>query len=169
MPHPDVSGEWSIYQTGGHKIIVNISDDGGALSGSAHYEAEGESTIIDDVIGAVAPFVVIHSMEAHGTVNEAHFEFVISWNNGARGRYTGAFQADGTLAGVAVDLEHPGSGGLWTTAQKFAIPPSPEPLIPILLPLDIDDGIDEAPRGDLTLAPDDGIDEAPRGDLMLGH
>jgi hypothetical protein len=156
MPHPDVSGEWMIYQSGGYGIAVNLFDDDGVLSGSARYFALGTTTHFD-LFGDPPPAEVIHSMEAHGTVNEAFFEFDISRNNGTRGRYTGAFQEDGTLAGSAIDLENIGGGkGTWTTERVFKLPrvePAPEPVIPILLPLDLDDGIDPAPRGDLTLGP----------------
>jgi hypothetical protein len=173
MSHPDVSGEWSIFQSGGLELHLKVIDDGGTLSGSARYEAEADESTDEafvDFVTGLTRYVSVHSMEAHGTVNEAFFEFDIAWNNGARGRYTGAFQEDGTLAGTAIDLENIGAAkATWGTNRVFMLPvaePAPEPMAPILLPIDLHPGIKQAPRGDLTRATDDGIKEAPRGDLM---
>ena len=44
MSHPDVSGEWSIFQSGGLELHLKVIDDGGTLSGSARYEAEADES-----------------------------------------------------------------------------------------------------------------------------
>jgi hypothetical protein len=191
MPHPDVSGEWSFLQSDEWYVIVNLVDDDGQLSGSATCQGNRGVEIAGGFLGIGDTHPArAHSMQMEGTVDERYLTLTISWNNGARGKYEGAFQPDGTLAGTAVDLEHPAlpeaDKTTWATDKVFMSTVPLEPIaivLPVLVPMDdgidemlpnvvvpVDDGIDEMlPNVVAPHAADDGIDEMPPGNLIAPH
>ncbi|WP_374775469.1 hypothetical protein OG756_24100 [Streptomyces sp. NBC_01310] len=45
--------------------------------------------------------------------------FVVGWNHGPVGRYTGVRGPDGRLSGTTVDLTNPSSQASWYTQRSF--------------------------------------------------
>jgi len=117
MTIPDVSGSWNIDQGTHYVVAVQITQDGGQISGSASYSPTGyagpRGGFLDDTVS---------SMEAHGTVTDTDFSFVIDWNNGTRGQYSGTFQADGRLTGMTFDTEDLESQATWISDKTFSRP-----------------------------------------------
>ncbi|ADP78630.1 hypothetical protein FraEuI1c_0549 [Pseudofrankia inefficax] len=95
----DVRGNWQIVQTSGHIVDMNVPDenpDGTFDYGAtAHEKLSGNGTLSD----------------ARASDSEA--VFLISWSNGARGRYSGHFDFQGRLTGVCHDETHPSSVASW--------------------------------------------------------
>ncbi|MEU6947443.1 hypothetical protein ABZ957_19710 [Streptomyces sp. NPDC046316] len=94
----DVRGQWTIFQTSGHQVAMNVpaQDGDGTFDGATaqeHYSGNGTIT------------------DARATDTE--LVFLIGWSNGARGRYTGRFDFQGRLTGVCYDEAHPTSQASW--------------------------------------------------------
>ncbi|MGW3092126.1 hypothetical protein ACWDCC_01630 [Streptomyces sp. NPDC001102] len=107
----DVRGQWQIIQTSGHVVDLNIGDedangtfDDNGGQKSAHERFSGDGMISD----------------ARATDDE--FVCLISWDNGAKGRYSGRFDFQGRLTGVCHDEVHPSAVASWFARR----PPSDE-------------------------------------------
>jgi hypothetical protein len=96
----DVRGQWQIIQTSGHVVDLNIQGEDAdgtfdANGNSAHERFSGNGAISD----------------ARATDDE--FVCLISWDNGAKGRYSGRFDFQGRLTGVCHDEAHPSAVASW--------------------------------------------------------
>ncbi|MFJ4686706.1 hypothetical protein [Streptomyces sp. NPDC088789] len=95
-------GTWQLHQSNGPVVTVNLTQDSsGRLYGSGYYG--GTSGTIE--YGAV--------------VDGTSITFVLSWSNGARGRYTGNLGADRRLSGITFDLNRPSNQASWSTTRTF--------------------------------------------------
>ncbi|MFC8434915.1 hypothetical protein [Streptomyces sp. NPDC057253] len=97
MPY-DVRGQWQVIQTSGHTVnmLVPAEDPDGSFDGATaqeHYSGTG--TISD------------------ARASDGEVVFLISWSNGARGRYSGHFDFQGRLTGVCHDEAHPSAVASW--------------------------------------------------------
>ncbi|MFD6973519.1 hypothetical protein [Streptomyces sp. NPDC059949] len=54
-----------------------------------------------------------------GSVDGNNIYFVVGWNHGPVGRYTGVRGPDGRLSGTTVDLTNPSSQASWYTQRTF--------------------------------------------------
>lgn len=100
-PAFNASGIYTIFQSRGGNVQVNVTQDGaGRLFGSAVY-------------GSTAG-----TIEA-GSVDGFTIFFIIGWFNGTRGRYDGSLGGDRRLSGISVDLNHPTSQATWFTSRTF--------------------------------------------------
>jgi hypothetical protein len=101
-----VSGEWVTAQSNGRRTFVALAQNGTVLSGTAQTFNGGDED---------------SSLELVGTVSDANLELDITWS-GARGRYEGTFQPDGTLTGITSDIQHPESQATWfSDGRTFAL------------------------------------------------
>ncbi|MGA9278935.1 MAG: hypothetical protein WBV89_18440 [Ilumatobacter sp.] len=127
MSERNVSGAWSIVQSNGYTVGVNIEQHGGDLSGDTWFFKGGD---IRSFLGVqwVADPTTAHSMQATGKVAGDTFTFDILWNNGTHGQYTGEFQPNDRLAGFTFDAEHPTSQATWVSDQVFAAPAPSKPV-----------------------------------------
>ncbi|GAA2285133.1 hypothetical protein GCM10010402_48340 [Actinomadura luteofluorescens] len=100
-PAFNASGIYTIFQSRGGNVQVNVTQDGaGRLFGSAVY-------------GSTAG-----TIEA-GSVDGFTIFFIIGWFNGTRGRYDGSLGGDRRLSGITFDLNHPSSQATWSTTRTF--------------------------------------------------
>ncbi|MES9609853.1 hypothetical protein [Actinomadura sp. NPDC000929] len=100
-PAFNAAGVYTIFQSRGGNIQVNVTQDGaGRLFGSAVY-------------GSTAGTIET------GSVDGFNIFFIIGWFNGTRGRYDGSLGGDRRLSGITVDLNHPGSQATWFTSRTF--------------------------------------------------
>jgi hypothetical protein len=98
----NVDGQWSLVQSNGFTVevdVVQARDPSGNLAdgpvhGSALQVGDGESNL-------------------NGALNGDSLEFEVDWPNGARGQYSGTFDAGGNLSGITYDLTNPGSQATW--------------------------------------------------------
>lgn len=100
-PAFNASGSYQIFQSNSTTVNVNLSQDGsGNLFGSA--TAGGTVATVET-----------------GAVDGTSISFILDWNTGSRGRYTGSLGSDRRLSGTTVDLTHPGSQATWFTTRTF--------------------------------------------------
>ncbi|WP_328619982.1 hypothetical protein [Streptomyces sp. NBC_00354] len=96
----NASGVWTIFQTNATVRVDLRQDAGGNLFGS---------TSSGNTVGTVQ----------EGAVTGNDIYFVVQWNHGPRGRYTGTRGADGRLSGLTVDLNNPSSQSTWRSDRTF--------------------------------------------------
>ncbi|WP_435244778.1 hypothetical protein [Streptomyces sioyaensis] len=101
-PGFNVGGIWTVYQSNSSNSTLSVTQDAqGNLTGIARAGSSTTGTI------------------EQGFVDGSYIYFVISWNNGSKGRYIGSRGADGTLSGISTDLTHPSSQATWYTTWTF--------------------------------------------------
>ncbi|KJY24111.1 hypothetical protein VR46_42850, partial [Streptomyces sp. NRRL S-444] len=96
----NASGVWTIFQTNATVRIDVRQDAAGNLFGS---------TSSGGTVGTLQ----------EGAVTGNDIYFVVQWNHGPRGRYTGTRGADGRLSGLTVDLNNPSSQSTWRSDRTF--------------------------------------------------
>ncbi|SEC62295.1 hypothetical protein SAMN05428945_3404 [Streptomyces sp. 2224.1] len=97
----NVGGIWTIYQSNSSNATLSVTQDAqGRLTGIARSGSTTTGTI-------------------EGFVDGTYLSFVISWSDGAKGRYIGSRGSDGRLSGVTTDLTHPTSQATWYTTWSF--------------------------------------------------
>ncbi|MEV6008653.1 hypothetical protein AB0M29_17780 [Streptomyces sp. NPDC051976] len=94
-------GSWPLYQSNGPVVTMNLAQSpDGTLYGSASFS------------GAVGTVI-------SGSVDGTSIYFVVSWSNGALGRYTGTLGPDRRLSGYTFDVNHPSVQAGWHTNRTF--------------------------------------------------
>ncbi|MEU1183787.1 hypothetical protein ABZ464_40400 [Streptomyces sp. NPDC005820] len=96
----NASGVWTIFQTNATVRVDLRQDAAGNLFGS---------TSSGNTVGTLQ----------EGAVTGNDIYFVVQWNHGPRGRYTGTRGADGRLSGLTVDLNNPSSQSTWRSDRTF--------------------------------------------------
>ncbi len=101
-----VGGQWEIVQDNGFRVTVNLTQNGSAVSGSAH-------TSTND------------SVSLTGNVTATTLDMTIAWKGGAKGQYHGDFAHGpftpppiGFLRGTTKDLSDPTSTANWESEGK---------------------------------------------------
>jgi hypothetical protein len=107
-PFLQVAGDWDIVQSNGFRVSIRINQDHDRLSAFASH-SNGS----------------VQSIEAIGFVQGPNFEMTITWDNGAKGLYTGTFTHGpftpppiGFLRGETKDLNHPTSHATWESEGR---------------------------------------------------
>ncbi|MFF4101217.1 hypothetical protein [Streptomyces sp. NPDC001903] len=96
----NATGVWTIYQSNA-TVRVDLRQDGsGNLFGS---------TSSGNTVGTVQ----------EGSVTGNDIYFVVQWNHGPKGRYTGSLGPDRRLSGITVDLNNPSSQATWRSDRTF--------------------------------------------------
>ncbi|MFE2549825.1 hypothetical protein ACFXGI_14930 [Streptomyces sp. NPDC059355] len=96
----NATGVWTIYQSNA-TVRVDLRQDGsGNLFGS---------TSSGNTVGTVQ----------EGSVTGNDIYFVVQWNHGPKGRYTGSLGQDRRLSGLTVDLNNPSSQATWRSDRTF--------------------------------------------------
>ncbi|MFC6883972.1 hypothetical protein [Actinomadura yumaensis] len=100
-PSFNASGRYSVFQSNGATVTVNMTQDGsGRLFGSASFSG-GVGTVEE------------------GEVEGTGISFTVQWSYGARGRYVGSLGSDRRLSGTTFDLNNPSSQATWFTQRTF--------------------------------------------------
>jgi hypothetical protein len=99
----DVRGQWQIIQTSGHVVNMDIREQDGdgtfADQGEAQEAHSGKGRIKD------------------AKATDSQCAFLIEWDNGAKGRYSGQFDFQGRLSGVCHDEAHPSAVASWVAKR----------------------------------------------------
>ncbi|KOU13151.1 hypothetical protein ADK52_38900 [Streptomyces sp. WM6372] len=96
----NAGGVWTIYQSNA-TVRVDLRQDGsGNLYGS---------TSSGNTVGTVQ----------EGSVNGNDIYFVVQWNHGPKGRYTGSLGPDRRLSGTTYDMNNPSSQATWRSDRTF--------------------------------------------------
>ncbi len=93
-------GVWYLFQTNA-TVRVDLTQD---ASGRLYGTVSSGSTV-----GTLR----------EGSVDGNNIYFVVGWNHGPVGRYTGVRGPDGRLSGTTVDLTNPSSQASWYTQRSF--------------------------------------------------
>ncbi|MFD5513722.1 hypothetical protein ACFWIB_39185 [Streptomyces sp. NPDC127051] len=96
----DAGGVWTIFQSNATVRVDLRQDAAGNLFGS---------TSSGDTVGTVQ----------EGSVTGNDIYFIVQWNHGPRGRYTGSLGPDRRLSGITVDLNNPSSQAIWRSDRTF--------------------------------------------------
>ncbi|MFB7052419.1 hypothetical protein [Streptomyces vinaceus] len=96
----NAGGVWTIYQSNATVRIDLRQDGNGNLFGS---------TSSGNTVGTVQ----------EGSVTGNDIYFIVQWNHGPRGRYTGSLGPDRRLSGITVDLNNPSSQATWRSDRTF--------------------------------------------------
>ncbi|WP_406512942.1 hypothetical protein OG851_30680 [Streptomyces sp. NBC_00161] len=96
----NAGGVWTIFQTNATVRIDVRQDAAGNLFGT---------TSSGGTVGTLQ----------EGAVTGNDIYFIVQWNHGPRGRYTGTRGADGRLSGLTVDLNNPSSQSSWRSDRTF--------------------------------------------------
>ncbi|WP_051696663.1 hypothetical protein [Streptomyces sp. NRRL S-244] len=96
----NASGVWTVYQSNA-TVRVDLRQDGsGNLYGS---------TSSGNTVGTVQ----------EGSVTGNDIYFVVQWNHGPKGRYTGSLGPDRRLSGTTYDMNNPSSQATWRSDRTF--------------------------------------------------
>ncbi|MCX4528733.1 MULTISPECIES: hypothetical protein [unclassified Streptomyces] len=96
----NASGVWTIYQSNA-TVRVDLRQDGnGHLYGS---------TSSGNTVGTLQ----------EGSVDGEKIFFVVQWNHGPKGRYTGSLGPDRRLSGTTFDMNNPSSQATWRSDRTF--------------------------------------------------
>jgi hypothetical protein len=99
----DISGFWTIDQ-GNNDSVVHVSEFNQS-TGNFNIQAMQLGPRVKGTGG--------------GNVDRDFVGFVINWENGTRGAYNGAFDAQGRINGASFDLTNPGSTAPWRSDRTF--------------------------------------------------
>ncbi|WP_051700556.1 hypothetical protein [Streptomyces sp. NRRL F-4474] len=95
-------------------------------AGGVWYLFQSNATVRVDLTqdGAGRLFGTVSSGNTVGTLREGSVDgnniyFVVAWNHGPVGRYTGVRGPDGRLSGTTFDLTNPSSQATWRTDRTF--------------------------------------------------
>ncbi|MFJ2592141.1 hypothetical protein [Streptomyces erythrochromogenes] len=95
-------------------------------AGGVWYLFQSNATVRVDLTqdGAGRLFGTVSSGNTVGTLREGSVDgnniyFVVGWNHGPVGRYTGVRGPDGRLSGTTFDLTNPSSQATWRTDRTF--------------------------------------------------
>ncbi|MFC8434914.1 hypothetical protein [Streptomyces sp. NPDC057253] len=96
----NVKGGWEIVQSSGHVVSMDVRSQQSGGRFDIGYNTARE----------------VHS--GNGRINDAWTSdsecvFLIVWDNGARGRYSGRFDFQGRLTGMCHDEAHPSAVASW--------------------------------------------------------
>ncbi|MEV6579674.1 hypothetical protein AB0M92_16125 [Streptomyces sp. NPDC051582] len=97
----NAGGAWTIYQSNA-TVQVNLTQDGNG-----------------NLFGTTSSGNTVGTLESGAKVTGNDIYFVVQWNHGPRGRYTGTRGADGRLSGLTVDLNNPSSQASWRSDRTF--------------------------------------------------
>ena len=97
----DVSGEWTIVQSNGFEVLIDLVQRGPAIHGAMKVKPGGPEA------------------NTHGEVTDQALTLDVDWPNGTHGKYTGQFAPDGVLSGVTFDLANPTSQATWFSRRAF--------------------------------------------------
>jgi hypothetical protein len=103
-----VDGQWEIVQSNGFRVVVNVKQDGDALTVQATHSGGR----------------VFSKDPTSGFVRGTHIEMTITWSDDSKGQYNGdltpnKFALPGFhLAGETHDLNHPGSTATWSSEGR---------------------------------------------------
>ncbi|MGP3688046.1 hypothetical protein ACTVZO_25700 [Streptomyces sp. IBSNAI002] len=100
-PAFNAGGIWTIYQSNA-TVTVNLTQDGNGY-----------------LFGTVTSGNTSGTLESGGRVDGEKIYFVVSWNHGPRGRYTGERGPDRRLSGTTYDLNNPNSQATWRSERTF--------------------------------------------------
>jgi hypothetical protein len=75
--------DFSIKQNNGFAVTIHVNNDGGALTGSAHYG-------VPQKIGEIRT----------GSFDGRELNFRVNWSGGGSGNYEGSIKSNGKLVGV---------------------------------------------------------------------
>lgn len=107
MAEFNVNGQWTLHQSNMDAAVTfNIDQNGGSLTGSA--SAPGMAGT------------------GKGRVQGNGFIYTVDWNpagekNGPLGEYSGTFNLDGRITGVAVDLNDASTSAFWSSDPVFTM------------------------------------------------
>src|SRR4051812_28685759 len=107
MARFDVTGPRNMNQSNGFTVGVNIfhvRPDGVFVGTASHSNGAVQGAGFGGV----------------GVVSPNEFTFHITWSNGTRGFYSGAFDGSGVIKGVTFDEAHPESTATWQSSKAFA-------------------------------------------------
>ncbi|MFF3650689.1 hypothetical protein ACFYXV_18880 [Streptomyces sp. NPDC002181] len=96
----NAGGVWTIYQSNATVHIDLRQDSDGNLTGS---------TSSGNTVGTVR----------EGSVTGNDIYFIVQWNHGPKGRYTGTRGADRLLSGTTYDMNNPSSQATWRSDRTF--------------------------------------------------
>ena len=110
-PQWDVSGEWTLEQSDGYTLRMNLQQNGKTVTGGARFG------YVKKPDGVLAPFKGGDPATQRGSVsgNIAGDDFYveIGWSSGSTGIYRGKVGAQGRIEGSTYDKGAPGSKANW--------------------------------------------------------
>ncbi|MBZ9597642.1 hypothetical protein NRK68_20815 [Streptomyces yangpuensis] len=99
-PAFNAGGVWYLFQTNA-TVRVDLTQDGAGR-----------------LFGTVSSGNTVGTLR-EGSVDGNNIYFIVGWNHGPVGRYTGVRGPDGRLSGTTFDLTNPSSQATWRTDRTF--------------------------------------------------